>query len=143
MRRFFIIAVVLTLLAWGAVPCLGGDPAAMIQGKWNIAPNKRLTQGAIEFKANRTYVLKEKHHDKTWVTTKGQYNLQPALKPMRIDICLNRCGGPGSEWTTRFGIIRFQSADHAQIFTSRDKNYPSDFPSDTQNQYFMDLTRIK
>ena len=143
MRNIFIIGVMVGLLTCNAALCLGGDPAAMLQGKWNIAPNQRLTQGDVEFKADRTYLLKERHHDKTWVTTKGQYRLYPSTNPVRIDLCLGRCGQPGSEWTTRFGIIRFLSNDQAEIETSPDKNHPAGFSGDSTSQYYLKLTRIK
>lgn len=143
MQRIFIIAVVLVSMIFSALPCLGSDPAALIQGKWEIAPNKRLTQGAIEFKANRTYLLKERHHDGAGVTTKGEFRLYPSTNPLRIDLCLDRCGKPGSEWTTRFGIIRFLSNDQAEIQTSPNQKPPTGFSSDANDPYYMKLTRIK
>lgn len=113
----------------------------LIVGKWEIAPNKRASKGSITFDKNGSYEMHEQFHDGTGVGTKGEYKLNTDLKPSRIDLCLGECGKPGSEWTTRFGIIRVLSNEKLEIFTSPDGKYPSGFSDDTSDEYTMILTK--
>ncbi len=113
----------------------------IILGKWAIGPNKRSSKGSITFDKNGTYVMHEQLVDGTGVGTKGEYRLDSSVTPAKIDICADKCGMPGSEWTTRFGIIRILSDDKLEIQTSPDSNHPSGFSDDTSDKYKMMLTR--
>lgn len=117
--------------------------AQLIVGKWELAPNKRALTGSIVFNSNGNYELDEKFHDGTGVGTKGEYKLNSNVEPIQIDICAGICGQPGSEWTTRFGIIRVLSNGKLEIFTSPSDKHPSDFPDDTSGEYTMMLTRAE
>ena len=117
--------------------------AQLIVGKWELAPNKRALTGSIVFNSNGNYELDEKFHDGTGVGTKGEYKLNSNVEPMQIDICAGICGQPGSEWTTRFGIIRVLSNGKLEIYTSPSDKHPSDFPDDTSGKYTMMLTRAE
>lgn len=117
--------------------------ADMLVGKWEIAPNGRSVSGSIVFSAAGTYEMEEKHTDGTGVGVKGEYKLDTSVSPARIDLCLDKCGQPGSEWTTRFGIIRVLAGGKMEIHTSPDGNYPSVFSDEPADEYTMILTKVK
>ena len=119
------------------------DVTQLIVGKWEIAPNKRVSKGSITFDKNGSYAMHEQLQDGSGVGTKGEYKLNSNVIPVRIDLCLDKCGKPGSEWTTRFGIIRVLSNEKLEIHTSPDGKYPPDFSDETSNEYTMILTRAK
>ena len=148
MKRRTIHLFIIFLLALGLPLLMAGPPAhaqddlsQLIVGEWKLAPNKRATEGSIVFSAGGTYELFERLHDGTGVTTKGGYQLNVKSSPSRIDLCVGKCGQPGSEWTTRFGIIKVLGEGKLQIQTSPDGKYPSAFPEDTTGKYTMILTR--
>ncbi len=119
------------------------DVTQLILGKWEILPNKRSSKGSIMFNQNGTYELNEQLQDGTGVGTKGEYKMNIDKTPVKIDLCLDKCSNPGSEWTTRFGILRVLSNEKLEIRTSPDNNYPSDFSNDTSEEYTMILTKPK
>jgi len=116
------------------------DITQLILGKWEIAPNKRASEGYIVFDVNGTYEMYEKFHDGGGVTKKGEYLLYSNVTPVRIDICLDKCNNSGAEWTTLFGIIRVISDEKLEIHTSPDSNYPSAFSDDKSDKYTMILS---
>ena len=117
--------------------------AQLIIGKWEIAPNKRAASGDITFDDKGNYEMNEIFHDGTGVGKKGEYKLNSDVSPITIDICLDKCGQPGSEWTTCFGILRALPDNKLEIYTSPTSKYPSDFPDDTKGEYTMILTRME
>ena len=119
------------------------DLSKLILGKWQIAENGRAKSGTITFQANGLYEMDEKLQDGSGVGTKGGYKLNPKITPYTIDLCVGQCGAPGSEWTTRFGILKVVSNNKIEIRTSPDANYPTDFSTDPLDEYYMVLTRIK
>ncbi|MBN2056505.1 hypothetical protein JW905_16390 [bacterium] len=140
----FTGAVLVLPVSLGADTAAGGeDMARGLVGTWLLAPNARASEGSIVFSDSGTYVLKEKHRDGTGVETKGEYILNAGVTPARIDLCLEKCGNPGSEWTTRFGIVRILASGAVEIFTSKDSHYPSAFPEDTTGEYSMLLTKAE
>jgi hypothetical protein len=142
MKRMLLICLALVMILTFSSSLYAESPGIeKFVGKWNLAPNKRAQSGAIEFKANGTYEMTEKLADGTGVGTKGQFKITAASEPYRIDLCLDKCGKPGSEWTTRFGIFRFLSDNELEIRTSPDGKYPSEFSKDKTEDYTMILTR--
>ena len=119
------------------------DLTQLILGKWEIAPNKRASEGYIIFDPNGTYEMYEKFHDGMGVTKKGEYLLNSNVTPARIDICLEKCNNAGAEWTTLFGIIRAISNEKLEIRTSPDSKHPSGFSDDKSDEYAMILSRSK
>ena len=119
------------------------DVVQIILGEWQIAENGRAKSGTISFKPNGLYEMDEKLQDGDRVGTKGGYKLNLDASPYTIDLCAGQCGVPGSEWTTRFGILRIISNDKIEIRTSPDGNYPTDFSIDPTDEYYLVLTRIK
>ena len=119
------------------------DIDQLILCRWEIAPNKRASEGYIVFDVNGTYEMYEKFHDGGGVTKKGEYLLYTNATPVRIDICLEKCNNSGAEWTTLFGIIRVISDEKLEIHTSPDSNYPSGFSDDKSDMYTMILSRSK
>ena len=119
------------------------DVVHLIVGKWDLAPNKRASKGSITFDKNGTYDLQEKLQDGSGVGTKGEYILMINVAPIKIDLCADKCGKPGSEWTTRFGIIRVLSNEKLEIRTSPDSKHPLSFSDDISDEYTMILTRAK
>jgi hypothetical protein len=137
----FFIVLCLPLMMIGFPVHAQEDLSQLIPGKWNLAPNQRASEGSIDFSAKGTYELYEKHRDGAGVTTKGEYRLNEKVSPVRIDLCVGRCGAPGSEWTTRFGIIRVLPDGKLEIYTSKTEKHPSDFPGDPTGEYSMLLSR--
>jgi len=119
------------------------DITQLIVGTWEMAPNKRASKGSITFDKNGTYEMHEQLQDGTGVGTKGQYILNSNVTPATIDLCLEKCGKPGSEWTTRFAIIRVLPDGKLEIYTSPDDKRPSAFSDDTSGERTMILTRAK
>ena len=119
------------------------DVTHLIVGRWEMAPNKRASKGSITFDKNGSYVMCEQWHDGRGVGTKGEYRLNSNVTPVGIDLCLDKCGKAGAEWTTRFGIKRVLPNERLEIRTSPDGKYPSKFSEDTSNEYAMILTRTK
>ena len=119
------------------------DLTQLILGKWEMAPNKRASEGYIIFDNNGTYEMYEKFHDGTGVTKKGEYLLYSDARPVKIDICLEKCNNAGAEWTTLFGIIRAISNEKMEIRTSPDAKHPSGFSDDKSDEYTMILSRSK
>ena len=120
-----------------------GISKELVAGTWEIAPNRRASKGSITFDQGGTYVMNEKLQDGSGVGTKGEYKLDTSLTPVKIDLCLDKCGKPGSEWNTRFGIMRVLSNKKLEIRTSPDSKYPSGFSNDTSEEYTMILTRAE
>ena len=120
-----------------------GISKELIAGTWEIAPNKRASKGSITFDQGGTYEMNEKLQDGAGVGTKGEYKLDTGVTPEKIDLCLDKCGKPGSEWTTRFGIMRVLPDEKVEIRTSPDGKYPTGFSNDTSEEYTMILTRAK
>lgn len=108
-----------------------------------MAPNKRSSKGSITFDKNGNYEMHEQLQDGVGVGTKGQYLLNNDVTPARIDLCLDTCGKPGSEWTTRFGIIGVLPDGKLEIHTSPDDKHPSAFSDDTSGERTMVLTRAE
>ena len=119
------------------------DVVHLSVGKWDLSPNKRASKGALTFDQGGTYEMNEGLQDGSGVDTKGEYKLNSDVTPVRIDLCLDKCGKPGSEWTTRFGIMRVLSTEKLEIRTSPEGKYPSDFSSNTSEEYTMILNRAK
>ena len=142
MKRMLLIFLVLVMVLTFSSSLYAKSPGVeKFVGKWNMAPNKRAQSGSIEFKANGTYEMKEKLADGTGVGTKGEFKIATVNEPFRIDLCVDKCGKPGSEWTTRFGIFRFLSDNKLEIRTSPDGKYPTEFSKDKSEEYTMVLTR--
>ncbi len=119
------------------------DITKLIVGQWKMAPNKRAIEGSIIFLSGGSYEMHEKLVDGSGVGTKGEYKINKDVTPVRIDLCLDKCGKPGSEWTTRFGILRVLSNDKLEIRTSPDQNHPKDFSDDKAEEYTIILTRME
>lgn len=124
-------------------PSIKQSVAQLIVGKWEIAQNKRALTGSITFDNNGRYEMNEKLHDGSGIGKKGEYKLNSDVKPIQIDLCLDKCGQPGSEWTTNFGIIRVLSNEELEIYTSPSDKHPLDFPDDTSGEYSMMLTKAE
>ena len=45
----------------------------------------------------------------------GPYDIDTTQSPYALDLCVGKCGGPGSEWTTLFCIFRFHTADTLEL----------------------------
>ncbi len=117
--------------------------AQFIIGKWEIAPSTCVESGDITFDEFGMYDLNEKYYDGSDGGTEGEYKLNCNVSPAKMCLCLGNCDQPGSEWTTRFGIIRILPDNKLEICTSPDGNYPPDFCDDKMDKYTMILTRIE
>ncbi len=138
---FFSFFMLMTLMA--QAENVSEKVSSIIVGKWEIAPNKRTAKGAIVFNDNGTYEINEKLTDGGGVGTKGEYKLYCEMTPVRIDLCLDKCGKPGSKWTTLFGVVRILAGGQLEIHTSPDEKYPVGFSDNTSDKYTMILTNVK
>lgn len=116
------------------------DISRYIVGTWEMTPNEFILSGSIEFRSDGTY---EMHQDRSdgGVTTKGEYRIDGSTDPARIDLCLEKCDAPGSEWTTRFCIVRMLEGDKLEIQSSPDGNYPTDFSEEKDDVHNMVMAR--
>jgi len=109
-------------------------------GEWIITPTKYILKGTLVFNDDGNYARSETDNKNTGSTVKGEYQIDKTQKPFAIDLCLNKCGGPGSEWTTMFGIMRFLDDGRLEIqFSSSDKR-PTGFSDKTEGSTYL-LTR--
>ncbi len=111
-----------------------------IIGTWAIEPSKHILDGELTFQADGKYSKTEMGTDSTSATIQGEYELDMSEQPITLDLCFGKCGGPGSEWTTRFGILRFLSADKIEIRHSPSDKRPKEF-SKERDEYTLILTR--
>lgn len=116
---------------------------ANLEGKWAMAPNKRVKQGTITFYSNNNYLMEERLHDGSGVSHKGEFKINSQASPPRLDLCLQKCGAPGSEYTTSFSIFRFLPEGKLEIRSSPDGKYPSAFNDGPADDYSMILTRVE
>ena len=143
MRKSTITLCATALLLVCAVSSPAGGPVAEnLTGVWLLSPTQWVESGQLTFNEDGTYVLEERHAtDGVLVTTTGQFLIDESATPVRIDLCLEQCGGPGAEWTTRFGILRFISDQALEIRTSPDATPPAEFSTDEHDRGTMKLTR--
>ena len=118
-----------------------GTIGAYMVGEWIMAPGKNVLSGDIMFRDDGTYEKNEKHSDGAGVGIKGEYKLYTNEDPCGIDLCAGKCGRPGSEWTTLFGIVRILGDGRVEILTSRDSKRPTAFAEKPDERYTMVLTR--
>ncbi len=118
----------------------GGDIPSLIIGKWTMLDENGSLKASLIFKNSRHYEMTEVHDDGFKVGRKGEYKLDAAAKPCAIDLCLEKCGAAGSEWTTYFGIMRLLSKDKMEIRTSPSDTRPGGFDS-ADKKYTMILSR--
>jgi hypothetical protein len=111
-----------------------------IIGTWAIEPNKHILEGELTFQTDGKYSKTEKGTDSSSATIKGEYEFDNSEQPITLDLCFGKCGGPGSEWTTRFGIMRFLSADKIEIRHSPTDKRPTEFTKE-RDEYTLILTR--
>jgi len=118
-----------------------GSASNSVEGKWQMAPNKRVKAGTMTFFNNNKYLMEENLQDGDRVSKKGEYKINKQVSPPRIDICLMKCGIPGSEYTTSFGIFRFLPNGNLEIRSSPDGKYPKQFSNNSKDGYTMLLTK--
>lgn len=130
----------------GSQPRSAPGPAAQaanLEGKWTMAPNKRVQKGTITFYANNTYLMEERLNDGSGVSHKGEFKINSQASPPRLDLCLQQCGAPGSEYTTSFSIFRFLPDGKLEIRSSPNRKYPVAFSDGTVDDYTMIMTRVE
>jgi hypothetical protein len=107
-----------------------------------MTPTKRVKSGTMTFYKNNTYLMEEDLQDGDRVSKKGEYKINKQTSPPRIDICLMKCGIPGSEYTTSFGIYRFLPDGRLEIRSSPDEKYPTAFKDGPPDEYTMVMKLI-
>jgi hypothetical protein len=115
---------------------------SLIIGEWTMLDENGNLKVSLIFKDPHTYEMIEYRDGKMKVGRKGEYKLDVTSEPYAIDLCLEKCGAPGSEWVTYFGIIRFLSKDEIEIRTSPTSTRPDDFDA-ADKEYTMILSRKK
>lgn len=111
-----------------------------IIGHWSVTPNEVLIKGTLIFNDNGTYERIETDNRNTGSSVKGQYKINEKQTPWAIDLCMNQCGGTGSEWTTMFGILRFLDNGQVEIQFSSSSERPNAFPQKQDRGTYL-LTR--
>jgi len=110
-------------------------------GEWEMASNECTKDGKLTFYKNNKYKIFQTDNKGTGSGYTGKYILNATTGPVTIDLCLGECGRPGSEWTTRFGILRFVSDNKMEIRTSPNSNYPKSFSKDKNECHTLMLTK--
>ncbi len=116
--------------------------SSLIIGEWTMLDENGNLKVSLIFNDPHNYEMTEVRDEGTKVGRKGEYKLDVLSVPYAIDLCLEKCGAPGSEWTTYFGIIRFLSKDEIEIRTSPSSTRPGEFDT-TDKEYTMILLRKK
>ena len=114
-----------------------------LQGKWIMTPNKTIKKGAITFQGNGAYLMEETLPKGQKVSRKGEFKANFSASPARMELCLQKCGAPGSRHTTSFAIFRFLPGDKLEIKSSPDGRYPPGFDAKPGDRYTMILQRAK
>jgi len=74
----------------------------------------------------------------------GPYDLDMTQSPYALDLCVSKCGGPGSEWTTLFCIFRFNTADTLELrFSPTSERYKEFEEKPTKETVFYLLKTTK
>jgi hypothetical protein len=115
---------------------------SLIIGEWTTLDENGNLKVSLIFKDPHNYEMIEARDDEMKVGRKGEYKLNVNSEPYAIDLCLEKCDSPGSEWTTYFGIIRFLSKDEIEIRTSPSSTRPAEFDA-ADKEYTMILSRKK
>lgn len=115
---------------------------SLIIGEWTMHDENGNLKVSLIFKDPHNYEMTEARDGEMKVGRKGEYKLNVTEEPYAIDLCLEKCGVPGSEWTTYFGIIRFLSKDEIEIRTSPSGTRPGEFDA-ADKEYTMILSRKK
>lgn len=131
MSRSMIVLVMLSgcLLIFGnTVQAADESVGQAIIGHWSITPNEARTKGTLIFNDNGTYERIETGKDNGSYSVKGPYKINEKQHPCAIDLCVDKCSGAGSEWTTLFGILRFLDNGQLEIQFSSSSERPEAFP---------------
>ena len=115
---------------------------SLIIGEWTMHDENGNLKVSLIFKDQHNYEMTEARDGEMKVGRKGEYKLDVTSEPYAIDLCLEKCGAPGFEWVTYFGIIRFLSKDEIEIRTSPTGTRPDDFDA-ADKEYTMILSRRK
>jgi hypothetical protein len=115
---------------------------SLIIGEWTMLDENGNLKVSLVFKDSHNYEMTEVRDEGMKVGRKGEYKLAVSSEPYAIDLCLEKCDSPGSEWTTYFGIIRFLSKDEIEIRTSPSSTRPAEFDA-ADKEYTMILSRKK
>ena len=115
---------------------------SLIIGEWTMLDENGNLKVSLIFKDQHNYEMTEARDGEMKVGRKGEYKLDVTSEPYAIDLCLEKCGAPGFEWVTYFGIIRFLSKDEIEIRTSPTGTRPDDFDA-ADKEYTMILSRRK
>jgi len=108
-------------------------------GDWIMVSSVNLDGGELHFSDDGKYVKKMNYKDKTAASISGPYITDMSKTPYTVDLCIGKCGAPGSEWTTQFCIFRFPSPDSLEIRISPDSKHPTEFakPDDKQTEFYI------
>ena len=115
--------------------------AKYLIGEWILTPTKYRVSGDFTFRADGTYERNEMHPKDGGLGAKGEYRLYADQKPCGIDLCLDKCGGEGSEWTTMLGIVRKLDDGRVELQFSPDGKRLKEFAKDPDPMYTFQLTR--
>jgi hypothetical protein len=87
--------------------------------------------------------MEERLQDGDGVSRKGEFKVNQNVSPFQMDICLAKCGAPGSKYTTSFSIYRFIDNGRLEIRSSPRSNYPEQFKEGALDEHTMILTRVE
>lgn len=96
-------------------------------GTWVIDFFGDLPDGGLVFRSDGTYTRSDTDTKGVSSAVTGPYELDTSVEPYALDLCIEKCGGPGSEWTTLFCILRFLPDGTMEIRMSPDGKRPAEF----------------
>jgi len=105
--------------------------------EWNQLPKGESPGGGLIIRDDGTYTRWDDHPDVKGASVTGPYEVDLAVTPHTLDLCVGECGAPGSEWTTLFCIFQLHGADTLEVRFAPDGNRRDAFVGETdQDTYF-------
>lgn len=101
-------------------------------GEWTVISTDSTHHVGLIVREDGTYTRMDVDASVT-----GPYELDTTQSPYALDLCISKCGGPGSEWTTLFCIFRFHTVDTLELrYSPTGERYKEFAEKPTENTVF-------
>ncbi len=120
-----------------AVETAPADETPSLYAEWSQLPKGESPGGGLIIREDGTYTRWDDHPDVKGASVTGPYQVDMAVTPHALDLCVGECGGPGSEWTTLFCIFQFHGADTLEVrFAPDNKRYGAFADESDERTYY-------